>query len=111
MSLNMSEISEIFASDHAFEGLSNLKLLNFYDLSYDGETRVHLPNGLTYLPRKLRYLRWDGYPLNSMLSRFHPEYLVELCMSNSHLHYLWNGIQVKNSPQKLQIMATFAIGL
>ena len=35
MSLNMSEVSEVLASDQGFEGLSNLKLLNFYDLSYD----------------------------------------------------------------------------
>ncbi|CAG7891824.1 unnamed protein product [Brassica rapa] len=103
MLLNMSEVSEVLASDQAFEGLSNLKLLNFYDLSYDGETRVHLPNGLTYLPRKLRYLRWDGYPLNSLPSRFHPEFLVELCMSNSHLHYLWNGIQPLRKLKKMDL--------
>ncbi|CAN6839890.1 unnamed protein product [Brassica oleracea] len=103
MSLNLSEVSEVLASDQAFEGLSNLKLLNFYDLSYDGETRVHLPNGLTYLPRKLRYLRWDGYPLNSLPSRFHPEFLVELCMSNSHLHYLWNGIQPLRKLKKMDL--------
>ncbi|KAL0647652.1 hypothetical protein Bca4012_045943 [Brassica carinata] len=77
----------------AFEGLSNLKLLNFYDLAYNGETRMHLPDGLSYLPRKLRSLRWDGYPLKSMPSRFHPEFLVEFCMSNSHLQKLWNGVQ------------------
>lgn len=81
----------------AFEGLSNLKLLNFYDLAYNGETRMHLPDGLSYLPRKLRSLHWDGYPLKSMPSRFHPEFLVEFCMSNSHLQKLWNGVQV-NSP-------------
>ncbi|KAH0860609.1 hypothetical protein HID58_088870, partial [Brassica napus] len=77
----------------AFEGLSNLKLLNFYDLAYNGETRMHLPDGLSYLPRKLRSLHWDGYPLKSMPSRFHPEFLVEFCMSNSHLQKLWNGVQ------------------
>lgn len=91
MSLNLCEV---FSSDRAFEGFSNLKLLNFYDLSYDGETRVHLPNGLAYLPRKLRYLRWDGYPSKSMPSRFYPEFLAELCMSNSHLEKLWDIIQV-----------------
>lgn len=108
MSLNLSEISEVFASDRAFEGFTNLMLLNFCDLSYDGETRVHLPNGLSYLPRKLRYLRWDGYPLKTLPSRFHPEFLVELCMSNSHLEKLWNGIQV-NSPGKLQMIFVFAV--
>ncbi|KAG2300279.1 hypothetical protein Bca52824_036751 [Brassica carinata] len=103
MSLNLSEISEVFASDRAFEGLSNLKLLNFYDLTYDGETRVHLPDGLSYLPRKLRYLRWDRYPLKSMPSRFHPEFLVEFCMSNSHLQKLWNGVQPLRKLKKMNL--------
>ncbi|ESQ41763.1 hypothetical protein EUTSA_v10012455mg [Eutrema salsugineum] len=103
MSLNLSGISEVIASDRAFEGLSNLKLLNFYDISYDGETRMKLPNGLSYLPRKLRYLRWDGYPLKTMPSRFHPEFLVELCMNNSHLEKLWNGIQPLGKLKKIDL--------
>ncbi|XP_013613091.1 PREDICTED: disease resistance protein TAO1-like isoform X1 [Brassica oleracea var. oleracea] len=87
----------------AFEGLSNLKLLNFYDLAYNGETRMHLPDGLSYLPRKLRSLRWDGYPLKSMPSRFHPEFLVEFCMSNSHLQKLWNGVQPVGKLKKMNL--------
>lgn len=72
---------------------------------------MHLPNGLINLPRKLRYLRWDGYPLKTMPSRFCPEFLVELCMSNSNLEKLWDGIQVI-SLFKLQIvlLLLFAIG-
>ncbi|XP_056857437.1 disease resistance protein TAO1-like [Raphanus sativus] len=38
-----------------------------------------------------------------MPSRFHPEFLVELCMSNSHLHYLWNGIQPLRILKKMDL--------
>ncbi|XP_010549731.1 PREDICTED: disease resistance protein RML1B [Tarenaya hassleriana] len=103
VSLNMSEITDLFASDRAFEGLSNLKILNFYYSAHHGDTKVHLPTGLSYLPRKLRYLRWEGYPLKALPSRFHPEFLVELCMRHSHLEKLWTGTQSLLNLKKMDL--------
>ncbi|KAB2602548.1 TMV resistance protein N-like [Pyrus ussuriensis x Pyrus communis] len=45
------------------------------------------------LPNSLRYLRWEGYPLKSLLSSFSPENLVELHMPGSRVKKLWNEEQ------------------
>jgi len=55
---------------------------------------MRLPNGLVYLPRKLKWLWWDNCPLKRLPSNFKAEYLVELRMVNSDLEKLWNGTQV-----------------
>jgi len=58
------------------------------------KTRMRLPNGLVYLPRKLKWLRWDSCPLKRLPSNFKAEYLVELIMECSELEKLWDGTQV-----------------
>ncbi|KAH9782884.1 ADP-ribosyl cyclase/cyclic ADP-ribose hydrolase [Citrus sinensis] len=50
-----------------------------------------LPNGLDYLPKKLRYLHWDTYPLRTLPSNFKPKNLVALNLSCSKVEQLWEG--------------------
>ncbi|KAH9726943.1 Disease resistance-like protein DSC1 [Citrus sinensis] len=57
-------------------------------LSY---SKVQLPNGLDYLPEKLRYLHWDTYPLRILPSNFKPKNLVELNLRFSKVEQLWEG--------------------
>ncbi|KAH9782923.1 Disease resistance-like protein DSC1 [Citrus sinensis] len=57
-------------------------------LSY---SKVQLPNGLDYLPKKLRYLHWDTYPLRTLPSNFKPKNLVQLNLRLSKVEQLWEG--------------------
>lgn len=75
---------------------NEMKLLRI--LSFSGHTsKVHLPQGLRYLPDSLRYLRWDSYPSKSLPQKFTPHNLVELDMSSSKLRELWDGVRVSFS--------------
>jgi len=72
----------------------NLRLLKIYNSEVGKNCKVYLPNGLKSLSDELRYLHWDGYPLKSLPSNFHPENLVELNLSHSKVQELWKGDQV-----------------
>ncbi|KAH9782909.1 Disease resistance-like protein DSC1 [Citrus sinensis] len=100
--LDLSKIKGINLDPGAFTKMSNLRLLKFYvpeierflsmsieeQLSY---SKVQLPNGLDYLPKKLRYLHWDTYPLRTLPSNFKPMNLVELNLRFSKVEQLWEG--------------------
>lgn len=60
-----------------------------------GQTKfnVYLPNGLESLSYKLRYLEWDGFCLESLLSNFCAEQLVEIHMWDGKLKKLWDGFR------------------
>nr|XP_048331062.1 TMV resistance protein N-like isoform X2 [Ziziphus jujuba var. spinosa] len=66
----------------AFSKLSNLRLLSIC-------SNIHLPGGLEYLPEKLRFFKWRGYPLKSLPSNIYPSELVELNMCHSKIEQLW----------------------
>lgn len=96
ISLDMSEIDdEVYISEKAFGKMPNLQFLRLYKNFQDDSFKLYLPHGLDYLPRKLRLLHWDSYPIKCMPSKFHPEFLVEISMRESKLENLWEGIQVK----------------
>ena len=44
---------------------------------------------------ELRYLHWDGYPLESLPSKFHGENLVDLNLQCSKLRGLWKGNKIR----------------
>nr|AXU93570.1 RPP4/RPP5-like protein [Arabidopsis thaliana] len=72
--------------EESFKGMRNLQYLEF-----GHQSNIDLPQGLVYLPLKLRFLKWDGCPLKSLPSTFKAEYLVKLIMKNSKLEKLWEG--------------------
>ncbi|KAL6318244.1 hypothetical protein AAG906_035753 [Vitis piasezkii] len=55
------------------------------------QCKLHLYGDFKFLSNNLRSLYWDGYPLKSLPSNFHPENLVELNMCFSQLKQLWEG--------------------
>jgi len=81
----------ILLKSDAFAMMDGLRFLNF-DHVVD---QMHLPpTGLEYLPNKLRYLQWYGFPSKSLPPSFRAEHLVELHLSKSKLVKLWTGVKV-----------------
>uniref|UniRef100_A0A2N9FND5 TIR domain-containing protein n=1 Tax=Fagus sylvatica TaxID=28930 RepID=A0A2N9FND5_FAGSY len=84
ISLSSPSKGEEHLNVEAFSKMKNLRLLKI--------SNVQLPHGLNYLSNELRFLNWDGYPLESMPTSFQPYKLVELIMPHSRIKQLWDGI-------------------
>ncbi|XP_019087321.1 PREDICTED: putative disease resistance protein At4g11170 [Camelina sativa] len=107
ISLDMSEIEDqVYISENAFKKMPNLQFLRLYKNFLDDAVKLYLPQGLDYLPRKLRLLHWDSYPIKCMPSKFCLEYLVELTMRESKLEKLWEGIQPLTSLKYMDLSAS-----
>ncbi|RHN67381.1 putative TIR domain, winged helix-turn-helix DNA-binding domain-containing protein [Medicago truncatula] len=88
-----TDVGDIYLKSDSFRRMTNLRYLNIYNES-DGSTgNVYFPDGLEWISDKLRYLRWKRYCLESLPSTFCAEMLVELCMAQSKLKKLWDGVQ------------------
>ena len=57
-------------------------------------SKVHLNQGLEYLPEELRYLHWHEYPLKTLPSNFEPENLIELNLPYGKVEQIWEGEKV-----------------
>ncbi|XP_028778378.1 disease resistance protein RML1A-like [Neltuma alba] len=91
--LDLSKIRHLHLSIDTFKKMSNLRFLKFYSPADRRYCKVDLSSGLQLLSERLRYLQWDGYPLESLPSSFCPEKLVVLRMPNSQVKKLWDGVQ------------------
>ena len=78
--------------------MCNLRLLRFYMPEYNGvpimSSKVHLDQGLEYLPEEMRYLHWHQYPLKTLPFDFEPENLIELNLPYSKVEQIWEGKKV-----------------
>ncbi|CDY33477.1 BnaA06g35960D [Brassica napus] len=93
ISLDMDETDELHIHKNAFKGMRDLFFLKIYNAKkWDKKIRWYIPKGFDYLPPKLRLLRFDGYPMKYMPSKFCPENLVKLQMRESKLQKLWEGV-------------------
>ncbi|KEH18360.1 putative TIR domain, P-loop containing nucleoside triphosphate hydrolase [Medicago truncatula] len=88
--LDATESIHVNLRPDAFENMENLRLLAFQDR--EGVTSIRFPHGLGLLPKNLRFLRWDGYPLKTVPLTSSLEMLVELSLKQSHVEKLWNGV-------------------
>ncbi|CAH8286816.1 unnamed protein product [Eruca vesicaria subsp. sativa] len=98
--LDMSQL-KFDAIPSVFEKMCNLRLLKFHFSEMIENHGVYLPQGLEYLPSKLRLLHWEYYPVSSLPQCFDPKNLVELNLPNSCVKKLWKG---KKSLEKLKTM-------
>ncbi|GAY44802.1 hypothetical protein CUMW_084650 [Citrus unshiu] len=98
--LDMSKIRDIHLACGTFTSMSNLRLLKFYMPNRDGfsimSSKVHLDQGLEYLPEELRYLHWYGYPLRTLPSNFDPENLIALNLPYRKVEQIWKGKKYLN---------------
>ncbi|XP_024022076.1 TMV resistance protein N, partial [Morus notabilis] len=88
---------DLFASS-GIEVLMNKSLITIINgkvwiLFTSSNVKVHLTQGLQFLPRSLRYLCWYNYPSNRFPSNYKMENLIELDMPCSALKQLWTGVQ------------------
>ena len=98
MFLDLSKITSIHLSPQAFANMPNLRFLKFYMPEHNGVpimiSKVHLDQGLEYLPNELRYLHWHEYPLKALPFDFEPENLVKLNLPYSKVVQIWEGKKV-----------------
>ncbi|KAJ8899625.1 hypothetical protein K2173_018599 [Erythroxylum novogranatense] len=106
--LDMSKIREIDLNPKVFTKMPNLKFLKFYIPNRHGcfqeKSKLHLFQGLDYLPNKLRYFRWDEYPLESFPPNFRPENLVILKLPNSKIIQLCGEAKVLGLLEVLEVL-------
>lgn len=55
------------------------------------DSGVQLPDGLDYVPKKLRYFHWHKYQLRTMPSNFKSKNLIELNLPFSRVTQIWEG--------------------
>ncbi|CAK7329111.1 unnamed protein product [Dovyalis caffra] len=109
ISLDMSKIQEMKLSPRVFKQMCNLRLVEFYfpemgdyEISRR-ESELLFPKGLEFLSKRLRILRWDCCPLESMPSKFCPTNLVQLQMRNSSNLELWNEVSPLMNLKQLEV--------
>ncbi|XP_048422148.1 disease resistance-like protein DSC1 [Pyrus x bretschneideri] len=61
------------------------------------------------LPDSLRYLKWGGYPLESLPSKFSPENLVELHMRGGKVKELWKEAQIVVNLQVIDLSDSYCL--
>ncbi|XP_059590540.1 disease resistance protein RPV1 [Vitis vinifera] len=93
--LNLSIPKPIHVTTESFAMMKNLSLLKIYSdyefASMREHSKVKLSKDFEFSSYELRYLYWQGYPLESLPSSFYAEDLVELDMCYSSLKQLWES--------------------
>lgn len=87
----MCEMTDVLRFEGSgFKPMHNVKFLKFYThLDNIGSNLQLLPDTAS-LPRMLRLLHWDAYPLTTFPSEFSARNLVELTLRYSNLQILCN---------------------
>ncbi|CAN1335144.1 Disease resistance protein RUN1 [Linum perenne] len=100
-SLDLSKAKEMYLEANAFDGMDSLTFLKFwYNYSADNK-RIRMSHGrINSLPNGLRWLEWHGYPLKSLPSKFYPQHIVHLIISDSPIQRCWEEVQ----PQLVNLM-------
>ena len=95
ITLDLSQTIDLQLSSDIFKKMNNIRFLKFYIPAGQSSSNKYLPRVLEQFPEKLRYLEWDGFPLESLPLSFCAKLLVEIRMPYSNIEELWQGMQVK----------------
>ena len=96
----MSKLTDMEFTTKAFKRMKRLRLFkvywscgftNFMGREYP---KLLVPKDFEFPSYDLRYLHWEGYPLESLPSNFDGENLVELNLEKSNIKYLWKSEKV-----------------
>ena len=96
----MSKLTDMEFTTKAFKRMKRLRLFkvywscgftNFMGREYP---KLLVPKDFEFPSYDLRYLHWEGYPLESLPSNFDAENLVELNLEKSSIKYLWKSEKV-----------------
>ena len=75
--------------------MNRLRLLKvYYEWFQKRDFEEDVPKDLEFPYFELRYLHFEGYPLESLPTNFHPRNLVELNLKHSSIKQLWKGNEV-----------------
>ncbi|KAK7313173.1 hypothetical protein VNO77_37654 [Canavalia gladiata] len=86
LSLKLPKEYAIRFNTRAFEKMKKLRLLQFDNVQFDGDFK--------YLPRKLTWLRWRGFPLKRIPAEFLLTHLAVIELKYSNLKQLWEKSQM-----------------
>ena len=96
--LDTSPAVPIEFTTEAFKMMNKLRLLKVCRGHKCGSMvknyEVRVSTNFEFPSYELRYLHWDGYPLEYLPSNFHGEKLIELNLQDSKLTGLWEGSKV-----------------
>nr|VDD63114.1 unnamed protein product [Brassica oleracea] len=95
LALDMCEMPDVLhIEDSSFRAMRKLKFLIFYTHLDDKRSKLELLQHAARLPRMLRLLHWDDYPLTIL--PLSSAVLVELTLRRSNLRTLWNNDMLRN---------------
>ena len=96
--LNASASEPIELTSEAFKLMNKLRSLKICQYLKCGSGvknyEVHVSTDFEFPSYELRYLRWDGYPLEYLPSNFDGKNLFELNLQYSKIRGLWKGSKV-----------------
>ncbi|XP_059653193.1 disease resistance protein RPV1-like isoform X2 [Cornus florida] len=99
--ISNSTSNEVDLHIDAFSRMPRLRLLQLNNARLKGDYEE--------FPRKLKWLCWRGFPLESIPSGLHLESLVALDMRNSSLKQAWNGNKLLGSLKILNLSHSHAL--
>ena len=92
--LRLLKVHSGFHIDHYYKDIDREKEKGYYDRVIAHASKMQLDRGFKFPSYELRYLCWDGYPLDFLPSNFDGGKLVELHLHCSNIKRLWLGNKV-----------------